>query len=227
MDFLPSNLAVSKEDKAQAKRIVASDENLIVRYLRKEKTVHLAKVPVRDEHGAIIKDDDNNWKTKRKLVICSGTPTAALVAVKVNDALRIGWSRRLDTKTVIETRNLHDAFQELAEAVFKHHTDAADYDETFRQFCNLLENKISLPSKDVEISFSKKGGKEAAVIRALLDDIIYYPKNKFESAYSGPIPNEVARALKWFIPQAEEAFASKAENVVPHADFAGKDLVAV
>jgi len=65
-----------------------------------------------------------------------------------------------------------------------------------------------------ETAFSKKDGRTAAVIRALKDTIEFTPKGNFvTSAASGPIPHDVARNLRWFVGQAEQAYGEKAANV--------------
>lgn len=223
MDYHPKNLDVKDEDLAQARKIIAANDDLIIRYLRKDRSVHFAKVPVRDENGAIITQDvstydeagnvtgsKKKWITKNKLVICSGIPTGVLVAVKVNEALRIGWSRRMDAVKLIGTRDLTASFEEVVSMIRGVKDD--NYDKVFASFCaQMVHIMSSNPQKDVEVSFSKEAGREAAVLRALLDEITVYKRVCVSNA-SGPIPNEVARGLRWFVQQAEEAFGQEAEN---------------
>lgn len=209
MDYLPTKLSVSKADLAQARKLLAEGK-VIIRYLRKSPTVGLKYIPAKDDQGKIIEDAP----MKRVQVICHGEPVACMVAVEINDALRIGWSRRMDAVKLVKTDSLHNMFKKLADVVFEHHTDAKDYDETFRFFCDTMLNIISAPTKDVEEnSYSKDAGRTSATIRGLLDEIIIDGK-VMKSEASGPIPNDVARALRKFIPQLETKFGKSAENVI-------------
>lgn len=67
---------------------------------------------------------------------------------------------------------------------------------------------------ETEISFSKKAGRTAAVIRGLKDTIEFTSKKDLViSAASGPVPHDVSRSLRWFVSQAEQAYGEKATNV--------------
>ena len=209
MDYKPTKLDVSKEQLSQARQLLAENK-VIIRYLRTSPTVGLKWVPIRDKAGKILED----LPPKRVQVICHGTPVACLTAVIVDGALRIGWSRRLDTKALLATQPLYDLFESVIEDVQGLKPESENYEEAFQTFCKAIIRTLSdVPTKDHELSFSKDAGRTAATIRALLDDIIIVNKKVMKSDASGPIPNDVARGLRKFIPQVEEKFGKTAENV--------------
>jgi hypothetical protein len=218
MDYQPSSIQVTPRDLDRARTLIASDENYIVRYLREKPTVGLALVPVRNAAGGIV--EDAPWVKRR--VICSGVPYACMIALMVDDKLRIGWSRRYDEKRLIETKDLHAMYRQIladssiSDSVSKDRIvteDDEEYAKKFDLFCATLMSVLSYnPVKDVEDSFSKDAGRTNAALRALLDEITIYGKN-LRSRESGAIPNDIARNLPWFIKQAEAKFGDKAVNV--------------
>ena len=100
----------------------------------------------------------------------------------------------------------------------KHTTEDSDnYKEAFDVFCAQLMSVLSYsPAKDIELAFSKKGGKTAAIIRGLRDDLVIHENNYVKSGASGPVPNEVAKNLRWFVDYAERTYGGKAANVGYH-----------
>lgn len=209
MDFLPSNLDPSSDNLTLADKILSKQDNIIIRYLRKSPTVGIGLFPVRDEAGAIL--EDIPWKKRQ--VICHGVPTGCMVAILVGGVLRIGWSRRFDSKKLLETSELHTLFREVLENTRNVTENAENYSEVFDSFCSSLISVLTnAPAKDIEVAFRKDAGRHSAVVRALLDDITIY-RRFMKSSASGAIPNDVARGLKWFIPQAEKKFAMTAGNV--------------
>ncbi len=202
----------------------------IIRYLRKQPAVGLAKVPVRDTSGTIIKDIP--WKKKR--VICSGIPYGCLIGFTLKDQLFIGWSKRLELQYIPETDQLHKLFMDLVKSIYdpkmvgKMATkDAAieNYKDLFSVFANQLTGFITTNDpKDVEIAFSKKIGKMTAVIRGL-GDIITFDGNNITSLESGVIPSDVAKRLEHFISGVESKYNKKAVNVVWKETMAGRKLI--
>ena len=204
---LPCNIESTKADQEHARVVLLKDSNYFVRYLRQYPTVGLATLPVRNAGGEIITDMD--WIKRR--VICSGVPYACLIAFKHQDKLLIGWSKRIETRQLIETDGLHGLFKSVMNDV----SEASDgYDSLFAKFTGELLNFLTGQSpKDVEIAFSKKAGKTAAIIRGIRDDITIHANNFVESGASGPVPHDVAKSLRRFIDQAEKAFDDTAANV--------------
>ena len=212
---LPCNLEVSKDDQQIAKDILTNVDNYIVRYLRKDPTVGLAKLPIRNEDGAVLQDVP--WRNQR--VICSGIPYACMIAFMHGDKLLIGWSKRIEDKKVIETQDLHKIFQSVLEATEGVMEDSDNYRSSFDAFCQNLLDVLSLnPAKEIEKSFSKKDGKMAAVLRGL-KDTLEIKGNFIVSAASGPVPNEIAKRLPDFIAYVERVYEGKAANVA-YADKA-------
>jgi len=195
---LPCNIKPKEADEIIAKAILKSDKNYTVRYLRQDPTVGLARIPVRDEAGAVLIDVEPS----RRRVICSGVPYACLISFIHDSKLIIGWSKRIADRQLLETKELHKLFQELAEESV-----------TFGDFSKKLVNFLSYQEpKEIEISFSKLCGKTAAIIRGLNDTVSITGKFVSSEA-SGPIPHEVARNLGWFIETAETVYGTKAANV--------------
>jgi len=205
--IVPCNIESSKADLERARIILLNDKSYVVRYLRQYPTVGLATLPVRNKDGEIITDMD--WVRKR--VICSGTPFACMIAFKYQDKLLIGWSKRIETRRLIETDGLHGLFKGIMQDV----SGASDgYDALFAKFTGELMNFLTCQEpKDIEMAFSKKAGKTAAIVRGLRDDITFNESNFVTSAASGPVPHEVARNLRWFVDQAEKVYGGKAANV--------------
>jgi len=205
--IVPCSIESSKADLERARIILLNDKSYVVRYLRQYPTVGLATLPVRNKDGEIITDMD--WVRKR--VICSGTPFACMIAFKYQDKLLIGWSKRIETRRLIETDGLHGLFKGIMQDV----SGASDgYDALFAKFTGELMNFLTCQEpKDIEMAFSKKAGKTAAIVRGLRDDITFNENNFVTSAASGPVPHEVARNLRWFVDQAEKVYGGKAANV--------------
>lgn len=209
-DVLPCNIESTKADQERARIILKDDSNYAVRYLRHYPTVGLATVPIRNKDGAILEDMD--WVRKR--VICSGIPYACMIAFMYQEKLLIGWSKRIAEKALVETPDLHLLFRAVLDSS-KHTTEDSDnYKGAFDVFCAQLMSVLSYsPAKDVELAFSKKGGKTAAVIRGLRDDIEIHENNLVRSTASGVVPNEIAKNLRWFVDYAERTYGGKAANV--------------
>ena len=190
-----------------------------IKYLRKDPTVGLAKVPVRDTSGAIIVDAP--WRKKR--VICSGIPYGCLIAFTLKKQLFIGWSKRLELQYIPETDQLHTIFSDLVKSVYdpkmvgKMATkDRAieNYKDLFSIFANQLSNFMTINQpKDVEIAFSKKIGKMTAIIRGL-GDTITLNGNNVTSLESGVVPSDITKELRGFIDGVEIKYNQKAVNVV-------------
>lgn len=206
---LPCNIESTDADQQRAKLILKDDTNYIVRYLRHQPTVGLAKLPARNADGAIIVDAP----AIRKRVICAGVPYACMIAFMYQDKLLVGWSKRIETRRFIETQELHGLFRHLLENTdgVTEHSD--NYQGAFNAFATRLTGFLCCQGpKEVEMPFSKVAGKTAAVIRGLNDCIII--KGKYlESHASGPIPGEIARSLPQFIEFAEQTYGGKAANV--------------
>jgi hypothetical protein len=205
--IVPCSIESSKADLERARIILLSDKSYVVRYLRQYPTVGLATLPVRNKDGEIITDMD--WVRKR--VICSGTPFACMIAFKYQDKLLIGWSKRIADRKLVETADLHSLFKGVMDNV----SEASDgYDALFAKFTGELVKFLTYQEpKDIEISFSKRGGKTAAIVRGLRDSITIHENNFVKSDASGPVPHEVAKNLRWFVDQAEKAYGGKAANV--------------
>lgn len=202
----PCNIKSREADEIKAKAILASDNNYLVRYLRHDPTVALGLVPVRNKDGAVLVD----VPPLKRRVICAGIPYASLIAFKHDSKLLIGWSKRIADKQLMETHELHTLFESTLKSYVN---DDGDYQEAFKAFSDRLVNFLSYQSpKEVEISFSKTAGKTAAIIRGL-NDTILIKGNLITSEASGPIPDEVARNLRWFIELAEKTYDEKAANV--------------
>jgi hypothetical protein len=192
---------------------------ITVKYLRKYPTVGLARVPVRDTSGAIIKD----VPCGKKRVICSGIPYGCLIAFTLKKQLFIGWSKRLELQYIPETDQLHSLFIDLVKAVYdpkmvgKMPTkdEAIDnYKDLFSIFANQLSGFMTTNQpKDVEIAFSKKIGKMTAVIRGL-GDTITFDGNNITSLESGVIPADIAKELRHFTDGVETKYNQKAVNVI-------------
>lgn len=199
--------------------------DVIVRYLRKQPTVGLAKVPVRDTSGTIIKDAP--WGKKR--VICSGIPYGCLIGFTLKDQLFIGWSKRLELQYIPESDQLHTLFINLIKSIYdpkmvdKMPTEAdavENYKDLFNVFADQLAKFMTTNQhKDVEIAFSKKVGKMIAIIRGLSDKITF-DGNNITSLESGVIPSDIAKKLRHFTDGMEAKFDKKAVNVVKNETMA-------
>lgn len=223
-EVLPCNIESSETDGHIAVEILEDNTRYIVRYLRHEPMVGLTRIPARDKSGAVIegeyvlKHDKDGYaiegEHERKRVICSGIPYACMVAFMHQDKLLVGWSKRIETKRLLETHDLHALFRKVLEdsiAGVDEHSD--NYKGAFDVFCQSLMNVLSYsPAKDVEAPFSKMAGKIAAIIRGLNDSISINGKN-IVSAASGVVPNDIAKNLTWFVEQAEQVYGSEAANV--------------
>lgn len=209
----PCNVKVTEADLARAKLILADANNYAVRYLRQAPTVGLATVPVRNKGGEVIADMD--WVRKR--VICAGVPYACMIAFMYQDALHIGWSKRIEEKALVETPDLHNLFQEVLKSTKDTTEDSGGYKSAFDVFCGQLMSVLSYsPAKDIELSFSKNSGKTTAIIRGLNDTIClkgFKDTGYAESKASGPIPHDITKNLRWFIDYAEKTYGGKAANV--------------
>lgn len=203
MSIKPNNVQSSDADIKVAKAILSSDDQYVVRYLRHAPTVGLSLVPVRNADGAIIED----VPLIKRRVICKGEPYGCLIAFAHPEALRIGWSKRIETRQLIQGRDLRSLYLESLKS-------------TFEEFVQNLVSFLSYnKTKDIEIPFSKYGGKVAAIIRGLNDTLVL-TGNVAHSACSGPIPTDVAKHLGWFVRYAERAYGSRAANV----SYKGQDL---
>lgn len=208
-NMYPCSIESTKADQQRAKVILAADNNYIVRYLRHQPTVGLAKLPARNTDGAVIEDAPRILKR----VICSGIPYACMVAFMYQEKLLIGWSKRLETRHLMETTELHGLFRHLLENTKGVDEHSANYQGAFDAFTNSLISFLTCQrTKDVEIAFSKTFGKTTAIIRGLNDSIITNG-NFMESAASGAIPHELAKTLPQFIAYAEQTYGGKAANV--------------
>ena len=221
IDIYPCNIPSTEADQILAKEILKDDKNYVVRYIRHQPTVGLAKVPVRNQDGAIIPDAP--WERKR--VICSGIPYACIIAFVHRSELLIGWSKRIEDRKLLETPDLHALFRKILEDTKGVTETSDDYQVTFDVFCRSLMSVLSYsPKKDVELAFSKNGGKVAAIIRGL-HDTISIKGNFISSAASGPVPHDIAKNLPWFIEYAENVYSGKAANV-GHPEIEQKSVVA-
>jgi len=210
-DVLPCNIESTDADQERAKIILKDDSNYVVRYLRHYPTVGLATVPIRNKDGAILEDMD--WVRKR--VICTGIPYACMIAFMYQDKLLVGWSKRIAEKALVETPDLHLLFKTVLDSAIP--ADSDNYKDAFDVFCAQLMSVLSYsPAKDIELAFSKKGGKTSAIIRGLRDDFVIHENNYVRSSASGPVPNEVAKNLRWFVDYAERSYGGKAANVGFH-----------
>ncbi|TET59658.1 MAG: hypothetical protein E3J47_08220 [Candidatus Stahlbacteria bacterium] len=190
-----------------------------IKYLRKQPTVGLAKVPVRDTSGTILKDVP--WKKKR--VICSGIPYGCLIGFILKDELYIGWSKRLELQYIPENEQLHKLFTDFVKSIHdpkmvgKMPTKIEaieNYKDLFSVFSNQLASFMTANQpKDVEIAFSKKIGKMTAVIRGLGDGITF-DGNNITSRESDVIPSDIAKQLRHFTDGIEAKYDKKAANVV-------------
>ena len=190
----------------------------IIKYLRKKPTVGLAKVPVRDTNGTILKDVP--WKKKR--VICSGIPFGCLIGFTLKKQLFIGWSKRLELEYLPETDQLHELFKNIIKVIYdpkmadKKSTEEGameNYKDLFSIFADKLTSFVTNnETKDVEIAFSKKIGKMTAIIRGL-SDVITFDGKKVTSLESGVIPSEIANKLREFTDAVEAKFGMKAINI--------------
>jgi len=206
---LPCNIPSTKVDEIKAKAILKSDDNYMVRYLRNEPTVALARVPARNADGGLLADAP----AVRKKVICAGIPFASMIAFVHDHKLLIGWSKRIGDRQLVETQELHSLFRGLLEESKGVSEESEDYKDMFNVFSTRLVNFLAGQSpKEIEISFSKTGGKTAAIIRGL-HDTISIKGNAIESEASGPVPHDIARNLGWFIELAERTYGQKAANV--------------
>ena len=207
-DVLPCNIESTKADQERAKIILGDDSNYVVRYLRNCPTVGLATVPIRNKDGAILEDMD--WVRRR--VICAGIPYACMIAFMYQDKLLVGWSKRIAEKALVETPDLHMLFKTVLDSAIPEDSD--NYKGAFDAFCAQLMSVLSYsPAKDIELAFSKKGGKTAAIIRGLRDDLVIHENSYVRSSASGVVPNELAKNLRWFVDYAERTYGGKAANV--------------
>ena len=149
----PCNVKATKADEIKAKAILASTDNYIVRYLRDDPTVTLARIPVRDEHGAILVDAT----PARRRVICAGVPYGCMIAFTYDNNLRIGWSKRIKTQRFIESHELHKLFGIVIDEISN---ETGSYKSNFNNFCGVL-SKLTTDHKPKEIEkpFSKSDGK--------------------------------------------------------------------
>ncbi len=232
----PANIEVSAEDIKLAERILKDEGNIVIRYLRKYPTVGLAVLPMRDETGAVIVRDESDaaieskgdatekgryiWLKKR--VVCSGVPYACMVAFMHEDKLHIGWSKRLESCKLFESRELHSLFRDAVTTIYDPKmvgkmpsvVEAKEnYQDMFGVFASRLMEFLTMESpKEIEVPFAKKSGKLAAIIRGL-NDTIELGGKRTVSAASGPVPHDIARNLGWFVKMAEESYEGKAVNV--------------
>jgi hypothetical protein len=221
IEVYPCNIGSTEDDQLTATKILKNDKNYLVRYIRHEATVGLAKVPVRNQDGAII--EDVSWVRKR--VICSGIPYGCVIAFVHREELLIGWSKRIESRRLIETRDLHSLFIDVLNDTKNVTKNSSDYQVTFDIFAKKLVNFLACQQpEESEISFSKTGGKVAAIIRGLYDTISING-NYISSTASNPVPNDIAKNLPWFIDYAETIYGSKAANV-GYPDLEVKSLVA-
>jgi len=209
--IMPSNIKAREADVIKAGIIIKDEKNYIVRYLRNAPTVGLASIPVRNaEDGAIILDAD----PIRRRVICAGIPYGCMIAFMYANQLRIGWSKRIEIKQFVESSNLHNLFHSVLDSAGDITEENGNYQEAFELFSAALSRFITIQQpKETEIAFSKLSGKTAAIIRGLNDTIAFTNSNYVTSTASGPIPQDVARNLRWFISQAESIYDGKAANV--------------
>lgn len=237
----PANIKVSPEDIELAERILKDESNIVIRYLRKYPTVGLAILPMRDENGAVIENKDNVAEKDRyiwlkKRVVCSGVPYACMVAFMHEDKLYVGWSKRLESCKLFESRELHSLFRDAVTTIYDPKmvdkmpsvVEAKEnYQDMFSVFAGRLMEFLTMESpKEIEVPFAKKSGKLAAIIRGL-NDTIELGGKRTVSAASGPVPHDIARNLGWFVKMAEESYEGKAVNVgnpellpVPAAEIA-------
>lgn len=198
----PCNIKFKEKDQVIADTIITIENNYIVRYIRKPAAVNWARIPVYNNDGSVIKD----MYTKQK-VICAGTPYACMIAFQHEEKLLVGWSKRIETQKFIKTGELIDLFRTILD------DKSPSYEVVYENFTSKLISFLKCqPPKTYEISFSKKAGKIAAVIRGLNDNISI-SKNFICSESSGPIPSSVSKNLPWFIKRAEKVFDVKVANV--------------
>ena len=221
IDIYPCNIPSTADDQTLAQDILKDDKNYVVRYIRHQPTVGLAKLPTRNQDGAVIPDAP--WKRQR--VICAGVPYACIIAFVHREELLIGWSKRIEDRKLLETPDLHALFRKVLEDTKGVTESSNDYQVTFDIFCRSLMSVLSYsPKKDIELAFSKNGGKAAAIIRGL-HDTISINGNFITSAASGPVPHDIAKNLPWFIEYSENVYSGKAANV-GYPDIEVKSLAA-
>lgn len=212
--------------KELAEAILKDEKNIIIRYLRLAATVGVKTVTV-------IDDDDGGCEGSREVkqrTICSGVPFGCMVAFKRDDKLYVGWSIR-HTGRVLDKIALAGLFQRTFDAIYLPEHNAlmsrpkaeAKKDVLMANFSKELMTFLTGSNINPveELAFAKRSGKLHAIVRALRDNIgIHgpttkaYPLGKFVmSEASGPIPKDIAKALQWFIPAAEEVFKVKSTNV--------------
>jgi hypothetical protein len=221
MKVEPLNVKFTDQDLATVKEILKMNDCYIVRYLRRRPTVGVKTVTVEDENSP------SGTREYKQRVICSGIPYATMIAFKDgNDDLRIGWSRRHTGKTISKAnlKGLFDGITRLMhdpKMVEKNAADEtkANYEVLLGRFAKDMAEFLTGENFDPieKVSFSKKHGRITAALRGLKDDIII-SKNNTISAASGPIPKDVARDLKWFIPMVEKIYEGKAANVQDAAE---------
>lgn len=208
-EILPCNIKSSEVDKELAESILKDNKNYIVRYLRRRPTVGLAIIPASNEAGVKVVDGP----TTIKRVICSGIPYACMIAFMHQSQLLIGWSKRIESRKLLETRDLHTLFRKVLTEAQGVDEASETYKDAFGIFCQSLMNVLSYsPAKDIEVSFAKTAGKVAAIIRGINDSTFIHGKYVV-SAASGPVPHDIARNLGQFIEQAENVYGDKATNV--------------
>jgi len=207
--ILPCNIEATDADVARAESILSSSENYIARYLRRTPTVGLAKLPARDPQGLVIEDAP----MIRRRVICAGVPYACMIAFMYSGKLYIGWSKRIETRRLIASDDLNSLFNGIIGGDYNVETAARGREGALGVFAGELVKFMTCQDlKEVELPFSKKAGRIAAVVRGLKDEIILR-KNLMESKASGPIPSEVGKSLRQFIEFAEKTYGGKAINV--------------
>ena len=206
---------VTGDSLATAEGIMKDDENIIIRYLRKQPTV-----------GVAVKEE------VKQRVICAGVPFGVMVAFMHNDQLYVGWSRRHSGKNLQKER-LEKLFRgtitmmqdtRMVQKVSENQA-GQNYEALLAEFAKTVRGftKGDFLNDVEEVPFCKRKGKIAAIGRALKDTIMFEGKYII-SAFSGPLPKEVAKNLPGFIRYAEEKFGTKASNVATDTEDT-KDLV--
>jgi len=187
--------AVTEEDLAKVEDTLKKP-NSVVFYIRSNMTVERTKTPAPDERGIILVDEP----LVSKLVICSGTPKAVLVAFEDAGKLLIGWSKRNDDLDMAVDKT---AMEFAAVAKNLSPVDFLVRLEEFVKGAHLL---------DREIAFSKQIGRALAVLRSKKDEIVL-GKDHGTSSQTGKLPNEIFKALPRFVARAEKVTGLKVANV--------------
>jgi len=220
----PLNIGeMSEEDLEMAKKIMADDGNILIRYLRRRPTVGVKTVEKDGHPETLIK----------QRVICTGIPYGVLVGFQRDNKLHIGWSRR-HSGVILAKDGLHKLLKETFDMLYEpqnhklydpENSDEAEkiFDTLMAVFSKKMMDFLAGEShKAIEpVAFAKKVGKLTAIQRGLRDTIHFngsrtktFPMGKHVvSAASGPVVKEVARGLQWFIPMVEKIYEGKAINV--------------